>query len=151
LTGFFYFLSETRRSIKRNLAKLNEISRNLAKHGESNVFQDYSRKKIFVYSRLVHATALRNFGFSEVACVSLISRNTARSSEMENREMENVELLTKDQICKMLQISPRTLDLWRSRYGLPTVKLGNVCRFKRGAVLEFVMQFQKSRKGEQNA
>lgn len=70
---------------------------------------------------------------------------------MENREMENVELLTKDQICKMLQISPRTLDLWRSRYGLPTVKLGNVCRFKRGAVLEFVMQFQKSRKGEQNA
>ena len=55
------------------------------------------------------------------------------------------DFLIKEQVCKMLQISPRTLDLWRQRDGLPTVKIGNVCRFKREDVLEWFMRFQKRR------
>ena len=55
------------------------------------------------------------------------------------------DFLTKEQVCKVLQISPRTLDLWRQRDGLPTVKIGHVCRFKRADVLEWFMTFQKRR------
>jgi excisionase family DNA binding protein len=55
------------------------------------------------------------------------------------------DFLTKKQVCEVLQISPRTLDLWRSRDGLPTVKIGNVCRFKREVVLEWFMKFQRRR------
>ena len=55
------------------------------------------------------------------------------------------DFMTKEQVCKTLQISPRTLDLWRQRDGLPTVKIGHVCRFKREAVLEWFMRFQKRR------
>ena len=59
--------------------------------------------------------------------------------------MNDMEFLTKKDVCALLKISPRTLDLFRARDGLPTVKIGNVCRFRRDAVTEWFLQFQRER------
>ncbi len=55
------------------------------------------------------------------------------------------DVMTKDQVQEMLQISERTLDVWRAEHGLPTVKIGNVCRFHRADVLAWFLKFQKGK------
>lgn len=52
------------------------------------------------------------------------------------------KVLTKKQISGVLQVSERTIDLWRERYGLPCMKIGLVCRFDREKVLAWFAQFQ---------
>lgn len=54
-----------------------------------------------------------------------------------------MSLLSKRQVCEILQVSVRTLDYWRSNYGLPTLKLGQVCRFDESEVLEWFKQFKQ--------
>lgn len=56
------------------------------------------------------------------------------------------QFLTKKDICQRMAISPRTLDLWRAKHGLPTVKLGGVCRFRWDEVEAWFMRF--SQRGE---
>lgn len=53
------------------------------------------------------------------------------------------EYVTKREMAETLSISVRTLDLWRRDYSLPTVKLGQVCRFDREAVLRWFTQFRE--------
>ena len=50
---------------------------------------------------------------------------------------ERMCVLTKSQVAQLLKVSPRTIDYWRSNYGLPTVKIGQVCRFHPDLVLDW--------------
>lgn len=58
-------------------------------------------------------------------------------------EREKMSLLSKRQMCEILQVSVRTLDYWRSNYGLPTMKLGQVCRFDEKEVMEWFQQYKE--------
>ena len=39
------------------------------------------------------------------------------------------QYVTKGEIAKMLSVSPRTVDLWKAKHGLPYTKLGAVVRY----------------------
>ncbi|MDO4574976.1 MAG: helix-turn-helix domain-containing protein [Planctomycetia bacterium] len=56
-----------------------------------------------------------------------------------------MDILTKKEVAALLRVSERSIDLWRERDGLPTVKIGQVCRFYREAVLRWFEQFQQKR------
>lgn len=56
-------------------------------------------------------------------------------------EVSFQRLLTRDQVAKVLNVSPRTVDYWRKRKGgaaLPFVKHGYVVRFLPRDVKEFI-------------
>ena len=55
------------------------------------------------------------------------------------------EILTKDELAKMLKVTIRTLDRLRSE-GLPSIKVGNQVRFIEKDVLEWLKSQRKSRK-----
>ena len=46
--------------------------------------------------------------------------------------------MNKCQLAKMLGVSERTIDLWRSTEGLPSFQVGHVIRFEVEAVLAWV-------------
>lgn len=56
------------------------------------------------------------------------------------------EWLTKKDVCKLLQISTRSVDLFRAEHGLPSCKLGNVVRFERSEVESWFRRFRQSGK-----
>ena len=57
-------------------------------------------------------------------------------------------LLTKKEIASRLQISVRSLDVLRSKRGLPTIMVGGQCRFRESEVFSFVDQFRKGKGGQ---
>lgn len=50
------------------------------------------------------------------------------------------DLLTPDDVARMLGCSSQTLASWRStgRLALPFVKIGRLCRYRRADVIEFL-------------
>lgn len=59
-----------------------------------------------------------------------------------------MEILTKKEVAALLKVSERSIDLWRQRDGLPTVKIGQVCRFYREVVLQWFEKFQQRKEGK---
>lgn len=55
----------------------------------------------------------------------------------------NDELLTKEELCKLLKISRPTLDRWRKQ-GLPYIKTGRLVRFDRNEVMEWIKKNRKN-------
>lgn len=55
----------------------------------------------------------------------------------------NDELLTKEELCKMLKISRATLDRWRKK-GLPYIKTGRLVRFDKREVSRWLKEHQKN-------
>ncbi|MBN1394760.1 MAG: helix-turn-helix domain-containing protein [Pirellulales bacterium] len=47
--------------------------------------------------------------------------------------MDCPELLTRDQAAEYLGVKPQTLAIWalNNRYGLPMIKVGRLCKYRR--------------------
>lgn len=54
-----------------------------------------------------------------------------------------MSVMTKKEVARLLRVSERTVDTWRKVYGLPTMKLGQVCRFDQGEVLAWFERFRQ--------
>lgn len=52
-------------------------------------------------------------------------------------------ILNKKQAAELLHISQRTMDYWRVNFGLPTVKIGQTCRFFPEDILNWFSKFRK--------
>ena len=55
--------------------------------------------------------------------------------------------VTKAEISKNLAASPRTIDTWKAKHGLPYIRIGQVVRFEREAC-ELWMKSQEQKRGE---
>lgn len=52
-------------------------------------------------------------------------------------ETKEIQVMTKEEVAKLLRVSEHTIDNWRAKNGLPCHRVGNVCRFARAEVLEW--------------
>jgi excisionase family DNA binding protein len=57
--------------------------------------------------------------------------------------MTKSKLLTKKQVAQLFNISERTLDRWRKRGEINSIKLGSVVRFNRQAVQAALLKMSK--------
>ena len=65
---------------------------------------------------------------------------------MQDFNSEQDRLLTTREAAAMLDVSPQTLEVWRStrRYPLPYLKIGHNVRYRKSGVLEFISAGQVS-------
>ena len=71
-----------------------------------------------------------------------IDRNLSSS-----RVPGEADLMNKRQVAEMLGKTPRTVDNWRKRLGLPFYKVGRAVYFKRSEVLGFMARFMANGSG----
>lgn len=109
--------------------------------GRGSVF-DFPPTWICVYCMCRWRSFSVFFCFAEPPAVGFGRRIPARSEKVQT---QSDAVMTKKDVQEMLQISERTLDVWRAVHGLPTVKIGSVCRFNCAVVLEWFQRFQESR------